>query len=151
MSNRKFTPISFTSVADLKLQAPIIVSKTQDGNPAVTEVGDDRVRVNLVQIGRRYFKKGGLFLSKEAYNAYRQDYTEGKDLSKLGFLRREEKDGDVQYFFVFFEEAEVSLEGKVCTSLVISAEQAAENLAGFQSRQARLAALQDGPKPPVAQ
>ena len=137
MSNRKFTPISFTSVADLKLQAPIIVSKTQDGNPAITEIGDDRIRVNLVQLGRRYFKKGGLFLSKEAYNAYRQDYTE-------------EKDGDVQYVFVFFEEAEVSIEGRVCTSLIISAEQAAENLSGFQSRQARLAALQDGPKPPVA-
>ena len=133
----------------LQRQTAILVSRTQDGNPAVTEVGDDRVRVNLVQIGRRYFKKGGLFLSKEAYNAYRQDYAEGKDLSKLGFLRREEKDGDVQYVFVFFEEAE-AIEGKVCTSLIISAEQAAENLAGFQSRQARLAALQDGPKPPIA-
>ena len=95
----------------LQRQAAILVSRTQDGNPAVTEVGDDRVRVNLVQIGRRYFRRGGLFLSKEAYNAYRQDYVEGKDLSKLGFLRREEKDGDVQYLFVFFEEAEVSIEG----------------------------------------
>lgn len=147
MSNRKFTPVAFTAVSDLKLQSPILVSKTLEGNPAITEVDNDRVRINLVQLGRRYFKRGGLFLSKEAYEAYKTDYVEGKDLSKLGFLRREEKDGDTQFMFVFFEEAEVSQEGTICTSLVITAEQAAENLAGFQSRQARLAALQGTEQP----
>lgn len=152
MSNRKFTPVAFTSVADLKLQSPIIVSKTLEGNPAITEIEGDRIRVNLVQLGRRYFKKGGLFLSKEAYTVYKNDYLEGKDLSKLGFLRREEKGGDVNFTFVFFDEAELTPEGLICVSLVITEEQAAENLSAWNSRQTELAALLAGknqPSPPL--
>ena len=152
MSNRKFTPISFSHLEQLKNQAPILVSKTDKGSPAVTEIGEDRIRVNLHQIGRRYVRKGGIFMDKEAYLHYKNDYLEGKDLSKLGFLRREEKGGDVNFTFVFFDEAELTPEGLICVSLVITEEQAAENLSAWNSRQTELAALLAGknqPSPPL--
>lgn len=152
MSNRKFTAVSYASLEQLTAQAPIIVSKTDKGDPAVVEVGEDRIRVNLHQIGRRFTRKGGLFLSKESYLHYKGDYSEGKNLSKLGFFRREEKGGDVNFVFVFFDEAELTPEGLICVSLVISTEQAAENLSAWNSRQTELAALLAGknqPSPPL--